>query len=61
MEKKDERMKVSTEILNGIKYIKMSGWEEAFLKKVIKFHEFSSPHSFQVLVARNGELSWLTP
>ena len=35
MEKKDERMKVSTEILNGIKYIKMSGWEEAFLKKVI--------------------------
>jgi len=34
MEKKDERMKVSTEILNGIKYIKMSGWEEAFLQKV---------------------------
>ena len=34
MEKKDERMAVTTEILNGIKYIKMSGWENAFLKKV---------------------------
>jgi len=34
MKKKDERMKLSTEILNGIKYIKMSGWEEAFLEKV---------------------------
>ena len=34
MEKKDERMAVTTEILNGIKYIKMSGWEKAFLKKV---------------------------
>ena len=27
-------MAVTTEILNGIKYIKMSGWEKAFLKKV---------------------------
>ena len=35
MEKKDERMAVATEILNGIKYIKMSGWEKAFLHKVI--------------------------
>jgi len=35
MEKKDERMKVTTEILNGIKYIKMSGWEKVFLNKVI--------------------------
>ena len=34
MEKKDERMKVTTEVLNGIKYIKMSGWEQAFLAKV---------------------------
>lgn len=37
MKKKDERMKLSTEILNGIKYIKLSGWEEAFLEKVISF------------------------
>jgi len=34
MGQKDERMKVTTEILNGIKYIKMSGWENAFLSKV---------------------------
>ena len=34
MEKRDDRMKVSNEILNGIKYIKMGGWEEFFLKKV---------------------------
>jgi len=34
MEKKDERMKATTEVLNGIKYIKMSGWEKAFLEKV---------------------------
>jgi len=34
MAKKDERMAVATEILNGIKYIKMSGWEKAFLEKV---------------------------
>ncbi len=35
MGKKDERMAVASEILNGIKYIKMSGWEKAFLQKVI--------------------------
>jgi len=35
MAKKDERMAVATEILNGIKYIKMSGWEKAFFRKVM--------------------------
>lgn len=35
MAKKDERMKVTTEMLNGVRYIKMSGWEQAFLQKVI--------------------------
>ena len=39
MGKKDERMAVSTEILNGIKYLKMSGWENAFLQKVDNFNE----------------------
>ena len=39
MAKKDERMAVSTEILNGIKYLKMSGWENAFLQKVENFNE----------------------
>jgi len=41
MGKKDERMAVATEILNGIKYIKMSGWEKSFLHKVtLKFEKF---------------------
>lgn len=35
MKKKDERMKVMNEIVNGIKFIKMNGWEEYFLTKVI--------------------------
>jgi len=34
MEKKDQRMKVTTEILGGIKQIKMAGWEQFFLEKV---------------------------
>lgn len=34
MAKKDERMKSTGEIMGGIKYIKMSGWEDAFLEKV---------------------------
>ena len=37
MQKKDERMKISSEILTGIKYVKMSGWEEPFLEKVNSF------------------------
>jgi len=35
MVKKDERMSGTTEILNSIKYIKMSGWENSFLQKVL--------------------------
>ena len=34
MEKKDDRMKAANEILNGIKFVKMSGWEENFIQKV---------------------------
>jgi ABC-type bacteriocin/lantibiotic exporter with double-glycine peptidase domain len=34
MDKKDDRMKVSSEILNAIKYVKMLGQEKFFLKKV---------------------------
>ncbi len=41
MGKKDDRMAVATEILNGIKYIKMSGWENAFLQKVTLGLRFS--------------------
>lgn len=32
--KKDERMKLTNEVVTGIKYVKMSGWEEAFMSKV---------------------------
>ena len=39
MHKKDERMKITTEVLNGIKYVKMSGWEEAFLGKIVRGRE----------------------
>ena len=41
MAKKDERMAGTTEVLNGIKYIKMSGWENAFLQKVENFNELN--------------------
>lgn len=34
MEKKDARMKLLNEVLNGIKYIKMNGWEQKFIEKV---------------------------
>ena len=34
MDKKDERMKLTNEIISGIKYVKMSGWEGPFLDKV---------------------------
>jgi hypothetical protein len=34
MKKKDDRMKKSEETMSGIKYIKMSGWENSFVEKV---------------------------
>jgi len=63
MEKKDERMKVSTEILNGIKYIKMSGWEEAFLKKVLgtREQELKWLKKDFVVTSISVFLLWLTP
>lgn len=42
MGKRDERMKLTTEILNGIKFIKMNGWEDYFLTKVIFFPKLDS-------------------
>ena len=35
MDKKDDRIKISSEILNAIKYVKMLGQEKFFLSKVI--------------------------
>ena len=34
MKRKDRRIKLLNEVLNGIKYIKMSGLEDAFIKKI---------------------------
>ena len=34
---KDQRMKQDSEIINGIKLIKMNAWEDSFLKKVFIF------------------------
>ena len=34
MEKKDERIKIMTEILNGIKVIKLYAWENFFMKQI---------------------------
>jgi ABC-type multidrug transport system, ATPase and permease components len=39
MSKADERMKKTSEALSGIKYIKMSGWENSFLEKVCSSRE----------------------
>ncbi|KAH9499145.1 hypothetical protein Btru_006791 [Bulinus truncatus] len=36
---KDERMKILNEILNGIKVVKLSGWELMFIKKVLDVRE----------------------
>ena len=34
MNKKDARMKILTQILNAIKYLKMNGWEKVFANKI---------------------------
>lgn len=34
MKEKDERMKISTEIFNAIKFIKSNAWEEYFYDKL---------------------------
>jgi len=63
MKKKDERMKLSTEILNGIKYIKMSGWEEAFLDKLNKSRdsELSFLKRQFISICFSIFFLWLTP
>jgi len=63
MKKKDERMKTTIEVLNGIKYIKMSGWEQAFLDKILKTREgeLSSLKRTFVLRSVSSFTNWLTP
>jgi hypothetical protein len=34
MKKKDDRMNLTTEVINNIKMIKLYSWTESFLKKI---------------------------
>ncbi|OWK62309.1 Canalicular multispecific organic anion transporter 1 [Lonchura striata] len=51
MKNKDERMKIMTEILNGIKILKLFAWEPSFEKRVneIRAHELKNLVNFSYL------------
>ncbi|NWW33878.1 MRP2 protein, partial [Panurus biarmicus] len=51
MKNKDERMKIMTEILNGIKILKLFAWEPSFEKRVneIRAHELKNLLNFSYL------------
>uniref|UniRef100_A0A674HHU5 ATP binding cassette subfamily C member 2 n=1 Tax=Taeniopygia guttata TaxID=59729 RepID=A0A674HHU5_TAEGU len=51
MKNKDERMKIMTEILNGIKILKLFAWEPSFEKRVneIRAHELKNLMNFSYL------------
>ncbi|RMC11511.1 hypothetical protein DUI87_11630 [Hirundo rustica rustica] len=51
MKNKDERMKIMTEILNGIKILKLFAWEPSFEKRVndIRAHELKDLLNFSYL------------
>lgn len=53
MKKKDERVRIITEILNGIKVIKLYGWELSFVKRInsIRAEEMHQLKIFQFLEA----------
>ena len=53
MKKKDERVRIITEILNGIKVIKLYGWELSFVKRIntIRDEEMEQLKIFQFLEA----------
>ena len=53
MKKKDERVRIITEILNGIKVIKLYGWELSFVKRInsIREEEMHQLKIFQFLEA----------
>lgn len=39
MDEKDARMKITTEILNGMKVLKLYAWEDSFEKQVMHLRE----------------------
>ena len=53
MNEKDERMKIITETFNTLKFLKLYGWEDEFLKRIdkvrnselemLKMHEICDP------------------
>ena len=47
MEKKDTRIKLMNELLNGMKVLKLYAWEEAFEQEILKI--------------RNSEVRYFTP
>ncbi|KAJ7399194.1 Canalicular multispecific organic anion transporter 1 [Pitangus sulphuratus] len=51
MKNKDERMKIMTEILNGIKILKLFAWEPSFEKRIngIRAHELKNLLNFSYL------------
>ncbi|XP_064001683.1 ATP-binding cassette sub-family C member 2 [Pogoniulus pusillus] len=53
MKNKDERMKIMTEVLSGIKILKLFAWEPSFEKRIneIRGHELKDSKSFSYLQA----------
>ena len=53
MQKKDERVRLITEILNGIKVLKLYGWEQTFVQRIdeIRDQEVHQLKIFQFLEA----------
>ena len=53
MQKKDERVRLITEILNGIKVLKLYGWEQSFVQRIdeIRDQEVHQLKIFQFLEA----------
>ena len=53
MKKKDERVRIITEILNGMKVLKLYGWEKSFLSRIneIRVEEVEQLRIFQYLEA----------
>ena len=63
MDIKDTRMKLTTEIMNGIKYIKLSGWEEIFLGKLdgVRQQELKFLKRQYIIYSFLSLSTWITP
>lgn len=63
MKNKDDRIKLMNEILNGIKVLKLYGWELSFAKEVAKVRgkEVQTLKNFAILRACSAFLWSFTP